>query len=86
MSDHPNFPFADVALQMDECVRRGEPVHQKFTCGGCGSRQTMAEPNTMWASGRCEECERVTDTRAAGCNFVRIITRGGGDGGEESCH
>jgi hypothetical protein len=85
VSDHPNFPFADVALQMDECVRRGETVHQKFTCGSCGSRQTMATPNTMWTSGRCEECGAVTDIRAAGCNFLRIVT-GGQRGNEESSH
>ncbi len=34
----------------------GSKIFQKFTCGNCGSRQTVDEPNIWYTSATCEEC------------------------------
>jgi hypothetical protein len=46
--------------------------HQKFTCAGCGSRQTIEEQDKFFAEGKCEECGHVTDLKRRGCNFAII--------------
>lgn len=67
-----DFPFLDVVAQARKHALDGHMVHQKFTCGRCGSRQTMEKPNTFFTTGRCEECRFVTDIEARGCNFVLV--------------
>lgn len=49
-------------------VRAGYVVHQKWACGTCGSRQTMAELNKFYTAGKCEECEAVT--KITMCNYL----------------
>jgi hypothetical protein len=70
-NDHP---FWEVAEQVGQHIMDGHSIHQKFTCSGCGSRQTMAEPNKMFSFGECEECGHTTDLQQKGCNYV-IVTR-----------
>jgi len=67
--DHP---FYDVAADAATKIREGFTVHQKFTCGRCGTRQSMAIPNVFFERGQCEECNHVTDIVARGCNYVAI--------------
>jgi len=67
-----DYPFDDVAAQALDVIRRGGTVHQKWTCGHCGVRQTMEEPNRFYKSGRCEECKEVTSIKE--CNFLAIFT------------
>ena len=67
-----DFAFAEVAEAAERLVGEGFLVFQKFTCGGCGARQTMDEPNRFFTSGRCEECGHVTDIVAKGCNYLVI--------------
>lgn len=68
-----DFPVEECAQKAGRLIESGWTVHQKFTCSGCGSRQTMERENTFYTSGRCEECGHVTDIRAAGCNYM--VTR-----------
>jgi hypothetical protein len=65
-----DFPFDDCAKKAGEMVSKGFSVFQKFTCAKCGSRQTIETPNTFHTSGRCEECQHVTDIKARGCNYM----------------
>lgn len=67
-----NHPFLEVAATA-AALPRGSAFHQKFTCGSCGSRQTMEQPNVMYKTGKCEECGALTDIVAAGCNLLVII-------------
>lgn len=69
-----NHPFYDVARSAQEKMKEGHSIHQKFTCGRCGARQTMAEPNKFFIKGQCEECGSETDLEASGCNYV-LVTR-----------
>lgn len=70
MSDHP---FDEVIASVDQLL--ADPritVYQKYTCGGCGQRLTMSEPNTFYTEGTCEECGHTTNIRAAGHNFLLV--------------
>jgi hypothetical protein len=73
MTSHRDFPFSKVVAQANERVLapgRGY-VHQKWTCRHCGSRQTMAERNTFYRSGRCEECGQITIISK--CNYLAVL-------------
>lgn len=48
----------------------GSLVWQKWTCGHCGSRQIMDEPNTFYASGTCEACGKVSTIEHCGFGVV----------------
>lgn len=53
--------------------------YQKFTCAGCGARQTVDVPNQLFEQGTCEECGHLTDMRITGCGYILLI-------GGSSCH
>lgn len=67
---HPNFPFDEVAANAQKKVKEGWFIYQKWTCQHCGARQTMPVANHFYEKGRCEECKKITDIRAGGCNFL----------------
>jgi transcription elongation factor Elf1 len=68
-----NHPFFEVAAAAEAKVREGYTIHQKFTCSRCHSRQTMAEPNTFFQIGTCEECGASTNILVTGCNYVAMF-------------
>jgi hypothetical protein len=65
-----NFPFKEVVARADALAKDGAVIFQKWTCAHCGSRQTMDKPNAFYVEGECEECHKVTDIQAAGCNYL----------------
>lgn len=66
--DHP---FYEVFAQANEVIEKtGGKVFFKFTCENCMSRQTFAEPNTLYKEGSCEECGHVTNVEKRGCGFL----------------
>lgn len=67
--DHP---FDEVVTAADNDIQTGADVYQKFTCVGCGERQTMEVPNTFYTSGKCEECGHVTNIVERGCNYLLV--------------
>ncbi|MET3996045.1 hypothetical protein ABID65_007717 [Bradyrhizobium sp. S3.9.2] len=71
MKDHP---FYEVAREAETWAKAGHTVFQKFTCAGCGSRQTMGQPNKFFHFGQCEACGAETDLRARGCNYAVIAS------------
>ena len=69
MLDHP---FDEVIANVGRLADQGARCYQKFTCGGCGQRLTIEEPNVFHRTGTCDQCGHVTDIEAAGCNFMLI--------------
>ena len=50
-------------------------VYFKFTCENCRSRQTFDVPNTLYTTGKCEECGHVTTIKVYGFNLqARLVT------------
>jgi hypothetical protein len=67
-----DYPWDDVVNNAVDMILRGFTIYQKFTCVGCGARQTMDVPNTMYEMGTCEACGATTNIRKRGCNFLLI--------------
>jgi hypothetical protein len=68
-------PFYDIVKQATEVMRNGGTVFQQFNCANCGAKQTMDDPNVFHKTGRCEECEAITDIEKDGCNFMVMFGR-----------
>jgi hypothetical protein len=68
--EYQNYPLREVAEIAQGLVEAGGEVHQKFTCGGCGKRLTMDEPNIFYTQGTCDNCDFVTNIEEAGCNYM----------------
>lgn len=69
-------PFATVCANADKKIAEGWEVYQQWNCAHCGTKQTMPDPNKFFTSGRCEECDLITDIRRDGCNFMATISMG----------
>lgn len=67
-----DYPFDEVTKTAQDYIALGAQVFQKFTCAGCGARQTIDEPNRFYTSGKCQECGHVTDIRKQGCNYLLV--------------
>lgn len=68
------FPFLDVLASAKEAVAGGTArVFQQFNCAGCGTKQTMDEPNIFYTKGECQECGGTTDIWKDGCNQMLMI-------------
>ena len=67
-----DFPFDEVVQRADELIRGGAKVYFKFTCEGCGARQTFDVPNVAYKTGKCEECGHITDIERNGMNYVLV--------------
>jgi len=63
-------PFADAAARAQEAIAAGFTIYQKFTCQGCGARNTMEKPNTFFKQGTCEDCGRTTKIEE--CGFMAV--------------
>lgn len=66
-----DLPFDECVKSANTAMRQGMSIHQKFTCGFCGIRQTMSEPNRMYRQGECEECGEITQITQ--CGFMAVI-------------
>lgn len=69
-------PFYEVAHAAEALVLKGNIVYQKWTCGFCGERITMAQPNTFYKVGKHEGCDvnptDETNILDQGCNYLVI--------------
>lgn len=74
MSD---YPLSIIVEQADQILAKNPTaeLYQKFTCGNCGSRQTMDRPNSFYREGSCEECGHITSITH--CGFIVVVTNGG---------
>jgi hypothetical protein len=71
-----DIPWDDLLRQAQAAIGKGATVFQKFTCAGCGARQTICSANIFHRAGQCEECQHVTDLVAAGGGFMATFTLG----------
>lgn len=68
-----NFPVAEVLANMERMARDGALCYVKYTCVGCGSRQTSDEANTWRQDGYvCSECNHLT--KPTEINFMMVHT------------
>ena len=75
MSD---YPIDEVLRNMERLARQGAECYVKFTCFGCGSRQTSDTPNVYSTGGyTCEECRVLTIP--TGINFLLVWPTSKGD-------
>jgi hypothetical protein len=71
---YTDYPLTECALEAERLMRElGADVYQKFSCDGCGSRQTVIPPNVFHIKGKCQECGHITDILAKGCNYMVIM-------------
>lgn len=63
-----DFPIDVIAESFKKHVAAGRYCYQKFTCAGCGNRLTCEQPNTLYRTGTCDNCDCVTEITA--CNFL----------------
>jgi hypothetical protein len=68
--DYHDLPWDALLAQAQDTINSGATVYQKFTCAGCGARQTIESPNTFHRAGQCEECAHITDLVQKGGGFM----------------
>jgi hypothetical protein len=51
----------------------GGDCYQKYSCGQCGTRLGMDEPNKFYTHGTCDLCGHTTDIKKAGMNYLLSI-------------
>lgn len=72
--DIKDYPLQECAEEADALIAAGGTIYQKWTCAHCGARQTMTEPNTLYTSGKCEECNEITQIKE--CNYLLTFRLG----------
>jgi hypothetical protein len=65
-----DYPIDECVAEAELLASRGIDIYQKWTCGHCKNRQTMAEKNKFFTAGKCEECNGVTVIKE--CNYLAI--------------
>ena len=64
--------FNEVFEEASAYLEIGATVYFRFTCEHCGSRQTFDTRNTLYETGKCEECGKITDLVKRGCGFMLL--------------
>ena len=75
MNQSLDFPFWDVVETANEQIKKGNTVHQKYTCSRCRNRLTIETPNVFHKTGTCDKCNAVTNIEKHGCNYLIILKR-----------
>lgn len=72
MSHPKDLSREELMLAADEALRRypGSKVHFKFTCQHCGHRCMLADENTLWESGECNQCGQLTTITHGGFSLL----------------
>ncbi len=74
-----NLPREQLMAAAEEVLKRYHPhaeVLFKFTCGKCGARCTLREPNVLYEKGECFSCGHETVITEGG--FTLVLHREGG--------
>lgn len=71
-----DFDFKVICDTVDKMLKEypDRRFYQKFTCDGCGVRQTMAVANVFYKHGKCQECDFITNIERNGCNYLMLVT------------
>ena len=70
--------FYEAVKKAQEAVNHGQGYAQTFQqwkCVHCGEKNTMAEANTFFIAGCCDQCDHMTDLQEEGCGFAIQISR-----------
>jgi hypothetical protein len=68
-----DYPLMEIAEAAEIVASQGGIAYQKFTCGGCGARLTIDEPNKFYTRGECDQCHFTTNLEETGCNFLAVF-------------
>jgi len=68
------YPLNICMARAMKLAKAGCLCYQQFLCSACGIKQTMERPNIWHFSGRCEECNHVTNIEKDGCNYMVAST------------
>ena len=75
--DARNYPVAEVIKNMERMAAEGGECYVKYTCSGCGSRQTSDEANTWRVDGyECSECELLNKPTEINFMLVWLLPTG----------
>ena len=75
---HQDKPRDEIIAMADNILSASNgkaKVYFKFTCAHCNARQTFQEENTLYDTGTCEQCGKVTTVTEAG--FMLVLTMEG---------
>ena len=64
---------AEAIKRAESWRNNGWDVHFKFTCGRCGERLTLQEPNTLYEYGECFTCGYETKLDKVGFLVVKTM-------------
>lgn len=64
------YPIEECQEKAEQYIAKGAKAYQQFLCTHCGAKQTMETPNMWYATGKCEECNQITDIMHDGCNWL----------------
>lgn len=68
------YPWDECVAQIAARRRDGNvTVFQQWNCEHCNAKQTMDEPNTLYETGQCEECNKITNIKQNGMNYMITI-------------
>lgn len=66
-----DYPIEEVLANIEKQAALGFLCFVKYTCDGCGARNTSDEPNTFCTKGYvCQSCQHLTVPQ--GINFLLI--------------
>jgi len=69
--------WPELIKMADDVISKGGMCFIKFTCRHCGARQTFDKPNTIYASGSCEDCGQTTNILEHGGGMIVLFPIGG---------
>lgn len=69
------YPFYSCVKKAEKLMAEGAEVYQQFNCAHCGIKQTMDVPDVFYKTGRCEECDQITNIEQDGCNYMLTLRR-----------
>jgi hypothetical protein len=72
-TSHFDFPFWEAVSRAAGLIMKGATVHQTFTCSTCHVRLTIDAENQFVRTASCEQCGKVTNIEARGCNFIAEV-------------
>ena len=75
----PDITWPELIKTADDVIAKGGICFIKFTCQHCKARQTFDKPNTIYASGSCEECGQATSLMEYGGGMMVLFTGGNRD-------
>ena len=66
-------PWNQVLENAELKMAQGFDIFQQWNCEHCGVKQTMPDANTFFERGICEECQKETNIKKNGMNFMATI-------------